>query len=56
MSDRTEGAIADAGEAVQRQVNRADEAISQAVTFIRDRPITSVLIAIGLGYLLGKVT
>jgi len=56
MSERAEGRIADAGEAVQQQVNRVDDAADQLVTFVRARPVTAVLIAVGVGYLLGKVT
>ncbi|MBS0641286.1 MAG: hypothetical protein U1E70_27740 [Acetobacteraceae bacterium] len=56
MSDNTDGKIADAGAAVQRQVNRADDAINEVTTFVRDKPITSVLIALGVGYILGKIT
>lgn len=56
MSDRPEGAIADAGEAVQRTVNQAAEAQDQLTQFVRDRPIAAVLIALGLGYILGKIS
>jgi ElaB/YqjD/DUF883 family membrane-anchored ribosome-binding protein len=56
IDDRAEGTIADAGEAVQRQVNRADEAVDEVATFVRTRPITALLIAVGVGYILGKIT
>ena len=49
MSDRSEGTVADAGEAVQRKINQASEAHDQVETFIRDNPITAVLIAVGIG-------
>jgi ElaB/YqjD/DUF883 family membrane-anchored ribosome-binding protein len=55
MSDRAEGTVADTGEAIQRHVNQADEAADQLIHFIRERPITAVLIAMGVGYLLAKV-
>ena len=55
MSDRVEGTGADTGEAVQRHVNQADEAADQLIQFIRERPITAVLMAIGVGYLLAKI-
>jgi ElaB/YqjD/DUF883 family membrane-anchored ribosome-binding protein len=55
MSDRAEGAIADAGETVQRGLNQAADAKDQAARFIRDRPISAALIALGIGYLLGKI-
>ncbi len=55
MSDRPQGTVADAGEAVQRKINQASDAQDQVVTFIRDNPITAALIAVGIGYLLGKV-
>jgi len=55
MSDRPEGTVADAGEAVQRKINQASEANDQIETFIRDNPKTAVLIAVGIGYLLGKL-
>jgi ElaB/YqjD/DUF883 family membrane-anchored ribosome-binding protein len=55
MSDRPEGTVADAGEAVQRKINQASEAQNQIETYIRDNPITAVLIAVGVGYVLGKI-
>jgi ElaB/YqjD/DUF883 family membrane-anchored ribosome-binding protein len=55
MNDAAEGSIANAGEAVQRQVNRADEAVDEISTFVRGRPITALLIAVGVGYILGKI-
>jgi ElaB/YqjD/DUF883 family membrane-anchored ribosome-binding protein len=55
MSDRPEGRIADAGEAVQRTINKTSDAQDQLTQFIRDRPIQAVLIALGIGYMLGKV-
>jgi hypothetical protein len=55
MSDRAEGAIADAGETVQRGLNQVADTKDQAARFIRDRPIFAALIALGIGYLLGKI-
>src|ERR1700722_18624894 len=55
MSDRAEGTVADTGEAIQRHINRADEAADQLTQFIRERPITAVLMAMGVGYLLAKI-
>jgi ElaB/YqjD/DUF883 family membrane-anchored ribosome-binding protein len=54
MSDRPEGHVADVGEAVQRKINPSD-AHDQIETYIRDNPITAVLIAVGIGYVLGKI-
>jgi ElaB/YqjD/DUF883 family membrane-anchored ribosome-binding protein len=54
MNERAEGTIADAGEAVQRHVNRADEAADQVTGFIREHPIAAVLLAVAAGYILGK--
>jgi ElaB/YqjD/DUF883 family membrane-anchored ribosome-binding protein len=56
MSDRPEGTIADTGEAIQRHINRADDAAEQLTRFIRERPICAVLVAAGVGYLVAKVT
>ncbi len=55
MNDRAEGTVADTGEALQKQINRADDALDEVTTFVRNRPILSLLIAVGVGYLLGKV-
>jgi CheY-like chemotaxis protein len=55
MGDRAEGTIADTGEAIQQRVNQADEAVEQLTKAIRQRPIIAVMIAVGVGYLLGKV-
>jgi ElaB/YqjD/DUF883 family membrane-anchored ribosome-binding protein len=55
MSDRPEGTVADAGEAVQQKINQAGEVHDQIETFIRDNPMTAVLIAVGIGYVLGKI-
>jgi ElaB/YqjD/DUF883 family membrane-anchored ribosome-binding protein len=55
MSDRAEGTVADTAEAIQRHINRADEAADQLTQFIRERPVFAVLIAMGVGYLLAKV-
>jgi ElaB/YqjD/DUF883 family membrane-anchored ribosome-binding protein len=55
MSDRAEGAVADTGEAIQRQINRVDDAATQTTDFIRKHPIAAVLIAVAAGYVIGKV-
>jgi hypothetical protein len=55
MSDRPQGAVIDAGETVQRKINQASDAHDQIVTFIRDNPMTAALIAVGIGYVLGKI-
>jgi hypothetical protein len=56
MSGRPEGTVADVGEAVQRKINQAGEAQDQIVEFIRHNPITAALLAMGIGYVLGKIT
>lgn len=55
MTDRAEGAVADTGEAIQRQINRVDEAADQTTSFIRKHPIAAAVIAAAIGYALGKV-
>jgi len=55
MSDRPEGVVSDAGEAVQGKINQAGDVHDQIVEFIRENPISAVLIAIGIGYVLGKI-
>ena len=55
MTDRAEGTVADTGDTIQRHINRADEAADQLGQFIRERPITAVLMAMGVGYLLAKI-
>jgi ElaB/YqjD/DUF883 family membrane-anchored ribosome-binding protein len=56
MSDRPEGKVADTGEAIQRRINQASDAHDTIETFIRQNPMTSALIALGIGYILGKIT
>lgn len=56
MSNLEEGTVADAGAAVQRKINQAGETQDQIVEFIRDNPLTAALIAVGIGYVLGKIT
>ncbi len=56
MSERAEGTVADAGEAVQRKINQASDAQDQLVDFIKDNPLSAVLIALGVGYILGKIS
>jgi ElaB/YqjD/DUF883 family membrane-anchored ribosome-binding protein len=55
MSDRAEGAVADAGQAVQKGLNQAGEAKDQLGQTIRDHPIAAMLVAVGIGYVLGKI-
>ena len=56
MSDRPEVLVADVGDAVQRKINAAGDAQDQIVDFIKENPITAALIALGIGYLLAKIT
>jgi ElaB/YqjD/DUF883 family membrane-anchored ribosome-binding protein len=55
MSDQVEGAVADAGQAVQRRINQAGEATEQLTQFVREQPIPAVLIFLGIGYILAKI-
>jgi ElaB/YqjD/DUF883 family membrane-anchored ribosome-binding protein len=55
MSDPGQGTAADAGQAVQKGINQACEAQEELTKFIRDNPISAALIAVGIGYLLGKL-
>jgi ElaB/YqjD/DUF883 family membrane-anchored ribosome-binding protein len=55
MSDPTQGTAADAGQTVQKGINQVCDAQEQVVTFIRDNPLSATLIAVGIGYLLGKI-
>jgi F0F1-type ATP synthase assembly protein I len=55
MNDQAEGTIADAGQAVQKRLNQAGDVQAELVQFIRDNPISAVLLGVGLGYLLGKI-
>jgi ElaB/YqjD/DUF883 family membrane-anchored ribosome-binding protein len=55
MSDKAEGAAADAGAAVQREINQAGQAQDQLVQFIQDNPVSAALVCIGIGYVLGKI-
>jgi hypothetical protein len=56
VSDRPEGTVADVGDAVQRKINAAGDTQDQIVDFIKENPITAALIALGIGYLLAKIT
>jgi ElaB/YqjD/DUF883 family membrane-anchored ribosome-binding protein len=56
MSERAEGTVADAGEAVQQKINQVSDAQDQLVDFIKTNPLSAVLIALGVGYILGKIT
>jgi len=55
MSDQAAGTVADAGQAVQRRINQAGNATDQLTRLIREQPVSSVLVAVGVGYLLGKI-
>jgi ElaB/YqjD/DUF883 family membrane-anchored ribosome-binding protein len=55
MSDTTQGTAADAGQAVQKGINQVCAAQDELVAFIRDNPLSAALIAVGIGYLLGKI-
>jgi hypothetical protein len=55
MSDNAEGTVANAGQTVQRGINQASDMQGQLAEIIRDKPIASALIAVGIGYLLGKI-
>jgi ElaB/YqjD/DUF883 family membrane-anchored ribosome-binding protein len=55
VSDQTKGAVADAGRAAQQGLNQAGEATEQLSQAIRDNPLAAVLVAIGIGYVLGKI-
>ena len=55
MSDNSAGAVADAGRTVQRRLNQADDAKDQLTQFIREYPISAAILAVGVGYVLGKV-
>jgi hypothetical protein len=55
VSDRPEGTVADVGDAVQRKINAAGDAQDQILEFIEERPITAVLLALGIGYVLAKI-
>jgi ElaB/YqjD/DUF883 family membrane-anchored ribosome-binding protein len=55
MSDPAQGTAADVGQTVQKGINQACDAQEQLVTFIRDNPISAALVAVGIGYLLGKI-
>lgn len=56
MSGQAEGTVADAGRTVQRGLNQAGETKDQLSQFIRDNPISAALVALGIGFLLGKIT
>ena len=56
MSDQAQGTIADAGQTVQKGINQAADAREELTQFILDRPILAVSLALGIGYLLGKIT
>ncbi len=55
MSDKVEGTVADAGRSVQRTLNQAGDSRDQLTQFIRENPISAALLAVGVGYVLGKV-
>jgi hypothetical protein len=54
-SDTVQGPVADAGRTVQRGLNQAGDAKDELSAFIRANPIGAALLAVGIGYLLGKI-
>jgi hypothetical protein len=55
VSDKAEGAVADAGATVQEKLNQAGEAQDQLVQFIQTNPICAALVFLSVGYVLGKI-
>jgi ElaB/YqjD/DUF883 family membrane-anchored ribosome-binding protein len=55
MSNDADGAVADAGRTVQQKLNQAGDAKEELTRFIRENPISAAILAVGIGYLLGKV-
>jgi ElaB/YqjD/DUF883 family membrane-anchored ribosome-binding protein len=55
LSDQAEGIVADAGQTVQRGLNQVSESTEQLSQVIRDKPLCAMLVAIGVGYVLGKI-
>jgi hypothetical protein len=55
MSDQAEGPVANAGQTVQKGLNQVGSAKDRLSEFIRARPICAALIAVGIGYVIGKV-
>jgi hypothetical protein len=55
MSETVQGPVADAGRTVQRGLNQAGDAKDELTQFIRANPIGAALLAMGIGYLLGKI-
>jgi ElaB/YqjD/DUF883 family membrane-anchored ribosome-binding protein len=55
VSDQAEGAVADAGRKVQKGLNQAGDAQDQLAEYIRANPISAALLAVGIGFLLGKI-
>lgn len=56
MSDKAQGPVSDAGQTVQQGINQAADAKDVLVEFIRENPIPAALIAVCIGYILGKMT
>ena len=54
MSGEAQGIVSDAGDAVQRKINQASDTQGQIVEYHPASPITATLIAVGIGYVLGK--
>jgi hypothetical protein len=53
LSDKAEGAVADAGATVQEKLNQAGEKQDQLVQFVQQNPISPPFF-LGMGYFLGK--
>jgi hypothetical protein len=55
MSDKAEGAAADVGATVQKKLDQAGEAQEKLVQFIQDKPMSSAVVFVAIGYVLGKI-
>jgi ElaB/YqjD/DUF883 family membrane-anchored ribosome-binding protein len=54
MKDDVEGAVADAGERGREALDEVSETIGEAIeTSLREHPLTTVALAVGLGFLFG---
>jgi ElaB/YqjD/DUF883 family membrane-anchored ribosome-binding protein len=54
MKDDVEGAVADAGERSREAFDEVSENIGEAIeTSLREHPLTTVALAVGLGFLFG---
>jgi ElaB/YqjD/DUF883 family membrane-anchored ribosome-binding protein len=53
-SDRAQGLAREAGDRMSRVTESMDSWSVQARRFVRERPLQSIALAIGVGYVLGK--